>query len=73
MNRLITEYGVKEKYAMGEYKTLQSPWHAWRHKRQHIKPVTEICAALVCRQSNLLNNIIKKKLLERANMGHGSL
>jgi hypothetical protein len=28
MNRLITEYGVKEKYVMGEYKTLQSPWHA---------------------------------------------
>ena len=45
----------------------------WRHKRQHIKPVAEICAALVCRQSNLLNNIIKKKLLERANLGHGSL
>ena len=45
----------------------------WRHKRQHIKTVAEICAALVCRQSNLLNNIIKKKLLERANLGHGSL
>jgi hypothetical protein len=24
-------------------------------------------------QSNLLNNIIKKKLVERANLGHGSL
>ena len=55
MNRLITEYGVKEKYAMGDIKRYKDLGTLWRHKRQHIKPVAEICAALVCRRSNLFN------------------
>ena len=57
MNRLITEYGVKENMLWGvggikRYKVLGT---LWRHKKQHIKPVAEICAALVCRRSNLFN------------------
>jgi hypothetical protein len=55
MNRLITEYGVKGKYAMGVIKRYNVLGTLWRHKRQHIKPVAEICAALVCRRSNLFN------------------
>jgi hypothetical protein len=27
----------------------------WRHKGQHIQPVAEICAASICRRSNLFN------------------
>jgi hypothetical protein len=55
MNRLITEYGVKEIYVMGGIKRYKVLGMLWRHKRQHIKPVAEICAALVCRRSNLFN------------------
>ena len=55
MNRLITEYGVKERYVMGSMKRYKVLGTLWRHKKQHIKPVAEICAALVCRRSNLFN------------------
>ena len=55
MNRLITEYGVTEIYVMGGIKRYKVLDTLWRHKRQYIKPVAEICAALVCRRSNLFN------------------
>ena len=55
MNRLITEYGVKERYVMGSMKRYKVLGTLWRHNRQHIKPVAEICDALVCRRSNLFN------------------
>jgi hypothetical protein len=42
MNKLITKYGVKEKYAMGGIKHYKVLGTLWRHKRQHIKPVAEI-------------------------------
>ena len=49
MNRLIAEYGVKEKYATGYIRRYTVLGMLWRHKRQHIKTDAEICDALVCR------------------------
>ena len=54
MNRLITEYGVKEKYAIGDITRYKVLGTLWRHKRKHIKQVAEICAALVCRRKQLI-------------------
>ena len=42
MNRLITEYGVKDKYAIGDRTRFKVLGTRWRHKRQHIKPVADI-------------------------------
>ena len=42
MNRLITEYGVKDKYAIGDRTRFKVLGTRWRHKRQHIKPVEDL-------------------------------
>jgi hypothetical protein len=52
MNRLITARGGEG--GIQRYKVIGT---LWRHKRQHIKPVAEICAALVCRRRNLFDEV----------------
>ena len=42
MNRLITEYGVKDKYAIGDRTRFKVRGTRWRHKRQHSKSVGDI-------------------------------